>query len=182
MANFFTADHHFGHANIIKYTGRPYENAWFMDRDLKRRWNGIISRNDNVYHLGDLCFPRGRDMQNFVESLNGRIVLIKGNHDKKKTLDAVDEWHANLPLKIGGYNCVLNHRPVYPKGTPDPYGDHDKSIDPDEWDFILCGHVHEKWLWNGKSFNVGVDVHRFWPLCEDEVINFLEERMQCTIL
>lgn len=34
MAVFFTSDTHFGHANIIKYCGRPYRDVTQMDAEV----------------------------------------------------------------------------------------------------------------------------------------------------
>jgi calcineurin-like phosphoesterase family protein len=34
----FTADHHFGHANIIGFCNRPFSDVMEMDAELMRRW------------------------------------------------------------------------------------------------------------------------------------------------
>ena len=41
-------------------------------------------------------------------------------------------------------------------------------------EFVLCGHVHEKWLWLGNNFNVGVDCHNFAPISIDTVKDHLK--------
>ena len=50
---FFTSDHHFGHANIIQFSNRPFENVEAMNRAMIERWNEKVSPEDEVYHLGD---------------------------------------------------------------------------------------------------------------------------------
>jgi hypothetical protein len=35
------SDHHFGHSNIIRYSGRPHSSVGEMNLDLTRRWNEI---------------------------------------------------------------------------------------------------------------------------------------------
>ena len=56
MNRYFTADTHFGHGNIIKYCNRPFKNHLEMDDELIRRWNNVVSNEDEVYHLGDFEF------------------------------------------------------------------------------------------------------------------------------
>ena len=52
---FFTADTHFGHANIIKYTNRPFDSPNHMDDILIANWNAVVGPDDEVYHLGDFA-------------------------------------------------------------------------------------------------------------------------------
>ena len=52
---FITADLHLGHANIIRYCGRPYRDVNEMNEDLIRRWNSVVSDNDRVFFLGDFA-------------------------------------------------------------------------------------------------------------------------------
>jgi len=59
---------------------------------------------------------------------------------------------------------------------PDPYRDHDKNIDPDQFDFIISGHIHEKRYWTGKSFNCGVDLHDYFPYSESELLSILQTK------
>ena len=48
MALFFTADTHFGHANIIRYCGRPFADAAAMDGALIAIWNAAVAPGDTV--------------------------------------------------------------------------------------------------------------------------------------
>ena len=102
-----TADNHFSHYNIIKYTKRPCQTVWEMNKVMTERWNSLVKPEDTVFHLGDLCFHNKIDPKDLVKKLNGRIVLIKGNHDRKRTLNAVAEWHKNLPIIIGEFKCIV---------------------------------------------------------------------------
>ena len=81
-------------------------------------------------------------------------------------------------MQIGVYKCLLNHKPIYPPGTPDPYNDHDKNINPKGFDFFITGHIHQKRLWTGRSLNVGVDMHDFYPISEERVIELLRARAE----
>lgn len=169
----FTSDHHFGHRNIIKYCSRPYRGTSDMDKDLLRRWNGTVSREDTVYCLGDMSFNPKR----YVGKLNGRIVLIQGNHDARKHNGLYQEAHDWKSLKIGGFKCLLNHRPI---GVSDPF--EKRQWQPSkqlsaafgQHDFVICGHVHEKWFVNGKNVNVGVDIWGMTPISEARLLDCLK--------
>lgn len=80
MKTYFTADTHFGHANIIKYCNRPFANAEEMDEKLILNWNTVVMPGDTVYHLGDfsLGFKPAHD---YLKRLNGNIIFCWGNHD-----------------------------------------------------------------------------------------------------
>lgn len=74
----FTSDTHFNHANIIKYCNRPFSSIQEMNETIINNWNSVVTKDDTVYHLGDFAFGK---VNEFANKLNGKIVLIKGNHD-----------------------------------------------------------------------------------------------------
>ena len=79
----FTSDTHFFHENIIFLNNRPYKSVQEMNEDLIHKWNTVVGLNDIVYHLGDVgmkCSPERLNL--LLKRLNGKIHLIKGNHDK----------------------------------------------------------------------------------------------------
>ena len=80
---FFTGDLHFGHANVIAFDNRPFESVEEMDAELIRRWNNKVGKGDLTYVLGDMIWKaRNDDAPELIKSLNGQIILIKGNHDR----------------------------------------------------------------------------------------------------
>lgn len=164
------SDTHFGHSNIIRYCRRPYRDAQEMDEDLVRRWNAKVDPDDTVYHLGDVLFSAsspvfkrvgGEDKgpRRVLERLNGKIVLIQGNHDRRSHNDLYHEAHKSLSVQVGPHLCLFHH---YPLGVSDPFEKrkHDPSLleEAERHDFVVCGHVHEKWWVNGRNLNVGIDV------------------------
>ena len=46
---YFTADLHFGHANIIKFCNRPFKSVEDMDKTLIRNWNETVQPDDEIY-------------------------------------------------------------------------------------------------------------------------------------
>lgn len=77
-----TADSHFSHKNIIAYESRPFLNTEEMDERLIESWNANIKENDLVFHMGDLFFGNKEKQFEIAKRLNGRKILILGNHDK----------------------------------------------------------------------------------------------------
>ena len=75
---FFTSDTHFGHANVIKHSTRPFASIEDMDEALIVNWNAWVAPKDTVYHLGDFAW---RDALKYRDRLNGNIALIVGNHE-----------------------------------------------------------------------------------------------------
>src|SRR5690606_36562794 len=67
----FTSDHHFGHANIIKFCNRPYADADEMDRALVEKWNDVVGPDDMVFHLGDFTLGGGIVAERYFRQLQG---------------------------------------------------------------------------------------------------------------
>ncbi len=84
MAVYFTADTHWGHANITKYCNRPFANVDEMDHKLLENVNAVVKPGDTLYHLGDFSF-RGRNPSHYRDQIACQnIILIMGNHDKRQ--------------------------------------------------------------------------------------------------
>ncbi len=76
-----------------------------------------------------------------------------------------------MPIKIAEFNCYMIHTPIDPKGQYKKGREPDFTI-LDRYDFVICGHVHEKWKVSGKNVNVGVDIWKK-PVHIDELARFL---------
>jgi Predicted phosphoesterase or phosphohydrolase len=80
--SYVISDTHFNHANIIRYCRRPFTGAEEMNRVLLRNWNYRVKETDEVYFLGDLAYgPVIHPAEYYLSRLNGKIVLVAGNHD-----------------------------------------------------------------------------------------------------
>jgi calcineurin-like phosphoesterase family protein len=86
-----------------------------MHIGLINNWNSVVSANDEVFILGDFSF-RGVTRTNLILSqLNGRKILIQGNHDSGCKNSSFDEKYFNLTLDLGGHTVELSHFPKTPK-------------------------------------------------------------------
>lgn len=160
MKTFFTADLHLGHTNILRYANRPFKTIEEMDEAIIERWNKKIQPGDRVFLVGDFAFRNGL---RYRARLNGRITLIRGNHDKPHRLRGVFEDVYDLfTFKEKDFIIVLCHFALR------------------VWDrshfgaWHLFGHSHGKLPGLGKSFDVGVDAHNFEPRSLDEIVAIMK--------
>ena len=81
--NRYISDLHFGHANVIRFDGRPFADTKQMEEVLIDNWNGVVTEKDTTFILGDFCWGTEPEWKRIVPQLNGDKVLIRGNHDLK---------------------------------------------------------------------------------------------------
>lgn len=179
MTNWFTSDHHFGHAKIIVYCDRPFDSVEQMNEELVDNWNELVKSTDTVYYLGDFSLKTSA-MEQYAPRLNGRKILVAGNHDGchpcnhdgklgqlslyKKHFDEVHEeleWNGLL-LHHMPYHDAVDHR--YPEYRP-----------IDDGRILLHGHVHQRWTTSGRQINVGVDVWDYLPVHEDQILELVNK-------
>lgn len=181
MNTWFTSDLHLGHASVIKFCNRPFQDVIEMDNHLIRTWNKMVKPDDYVYVLGDVSFYAPSVGVSLIRLLAGRKILIKGNHDKysltqyRMCFDAVLE---EAKIKLEGHYFQLSHFPYAPsleeQATMEPhylrYLDR-RPVDRGSW--LLCGHIHEKWKTHKRMINVGVDVWNYQPVSTSQILKLL---------
>lgn len=149
---YFTADTHFSHANILKYSNRPFRNVNEMDEAILFNINELVKEADTLYILGDFAFGSTNLYLNRINCKN--IIRIKGSHDRD----------ISQP-----YMLVIE-----PEGLLDEYGNQ-RSISlchyaMRTWDkshyasWHLYGHSHCNLEPYGLSFDVGVDCWDYKPI------------------
>ena len=52
----FTSDTHFGHANVLKFSERPWDDIYDMNHALIENINACAEPSDELYILGDFSF------------------------------------------------------------------------------------------------------------------------------
>ena len=55
-STWFISDTHFSHANIVRYSKRPFTDVETHDQVLIDNWNRHVGQGDDVYFLGDFAF------------------------------------------------------------------------------------------------------------------------------
>lgn len=63
-----------------------------MNSDIIVKWNSIINKDDDVYFLGDFSLTGKGLRDEILNSLNGKIYFIRGNHDDIKNAHERFEW------------------------------------------------------------------------------------------
>lgn len=80
----FTGDFHLGHANIIRYCGRPFPTIEEIDQAILKRLNASVKANDILYFLGDFCIGNQARILECRRRIRGKkIFAAPGNHDKQ---------------------------------------------------------------------------------------------------
>jgi calcineurin-like phosphoesterase family protein len=157
MATYFVADQHYFHEGIIRLCARPFDNARQMNDALRTAHNAVVKNDDDVIFLGDFAHRAGdpNELRKLFDSLNGRKILVPGNHDGPATLGLPWAQPAKdiLLCSAESTRLVLCHFalrvwPSMHKGST----------------LHLFGHSHGRLPGNDKSMDIGVDVMGWAPV------------------
>lgn len=163
---YFTADQHYYHNKIIEYEDRPYPSEKQMRKDLIVKHNQVVSRTDEVFHVGDFAMVGTSQWERIgavLKHLNGTHHLIIGNHDECNWDKYINVGFASVHSAMwwdqDGIACV-----------------HDPSawtITKHSFPILICGHIHSLFTIIEKDdtivINVGVDVNAFKPVSLTEI-------------
>ena len=184
----FTADTHFGHDNIIPMCNRPFMTAadrdvWknhkqnkesipsalklrleqagrLMDETLIKNWNDTVAPDDDVWFLGDFHKSNRSSPGDYLRQLNGRLYLIKGNHDTDQCANH-SKWvfqRSYAELRTGKDFLIMCHYAM--RVWNGSY--HGQNIQ-------LHGHSHGKLFPLPMQCDVGVDCWNFRPISLDQI-------------
>lgn len=180
---FFTGDLHFGHENVLRFDGRPFQTVEEMDAELIRRWNNKVGKGDLVYVLGDLIWKtKNDDAPGLLRRLNGQIILIKGNHDRflynakaKAVLAGVKDYDdIAVTLEDGTMKrCILSHYfiPMYNGHRYEAIHLHAHSHFTDEadWEIDFTDRLNAAGI-RSEVYNVGCMYWNYEPVTLDEIL------------
>ena len=154
---------------------RPYKTIKEYCDDQIRIWNEQASKDDVIYHLGDMCNYNGTEKDflpglMLVQEVNAKVILIMGNNEERvmqycfeNNFEKFRDFcirHGFLDVKqndtisIDGTKLYLVHRP----------------IDCKPGMLNLYGHVHRQGgIWSPYGFNICTDVNHFRLYSENDI-------------
>jgi calcineurin-like phosphoesterase family protein len=137
MTIWFSSDHHFHHANIIKYADRPFADPAEMNHFIVKQHNAYVQPSDHWYCLGDVTMERdnqGRGLH-ILDGMHGHKRLIMGNHDhyhvkhylkyfeKVMAMQRMDDlWFMHVPChpsNVGRCSGIV-HGHIHQNPSPPP--------------------------------------------------------------
>ena len=166
--NYYIADPHFGHQNIISLCHRPFDSVENMNEIMINNWNKRIKDSDDVYIIGDLFF-RINNVEDILNRLKGRKHLIVGNHDYAWLNDSNRQSFVSINDYLEIHDC--NHRIVLSHYPMLAYHRQSKA-------YMIHGHIHNDTLFDywhvlvkrERILNAGVDINHFMPVTFNELL------------
>ena len=163
-----------------------------MDQALMENYCSVVKDTDIVYFLGDHVMGNRMEGLAKIKSLPGTKIAIRGNHDYDHSIHPQkvrDKW---IPIYRDTFDIVIDSwsiiqtwhdRVIKMCHFPTTFQfDGDKKYsayrpDIDDCDWLLCGHVHNAWKVQpeNKTVNVGVDVHNYRPVSQEELLELMRQ-------
>lgn len=150
------SDTHFFHTKLSDEFGqRPQGFTETTIKALQR----MLEPQDTLIHLGDLILAEHDKLKGIMDSIAGRKILVRGNHDRKSASWYEDRgFHFACDCFALG-SLVFTHRPLHPDKFP-----HGVRIN-------VHGHLHNKmhreppaWLDPGGIHRLFCLEHGYTPI------------------
>lgn len=162
---FYISDTHFGHANILTFEGvegkpcRVFDSVEEMDETMVDNWNAVVGPQDTIYHLGDVAIKR--KALHILERLNGRKILIKGNHDIFKLKDYLPHFK-DIRSYVVRDKMIFSHIPIC-------------EFSMERFRVNVHGHTHTFNLPDPRYINICVEQINYTPLHHDQIVEMVEK-------
>lgn len=141
---YYISDCHFFHKALnTKMDIRGFDSVEQMNEHMIAQWNLKVRKNDEVVILGDFSWGSAQETQEVLDRLQGKLYLIKGNHDRflsDKEFDASRfVWIKDYAeLNENKRKVVLCH---YPIACYNGQYRHNEEGNPKT--YMLHGHIHQ---------------------------------------
>ena len=179
---FATSDLHFCHNREFIWGARGFKSIEEHDAEIIKRWNEVVTAEDDVYILGDLMLGDNAHGIHCLSQLNGKLHILTGNHctsARQKlyhTLENMVEFcGCATTIKYKKKQLYLSHYPTITSNM---------EANPHQAVFNLYGHTHQTTnFYNGQPFmyHVGVDSHNCYPVLLDDIITEIKNEINACI-
>ena len=167
-----TSDAHFSHIQSFVWEARGYKSPEHMNEEQVRKWNEVVSKEDEVWFLGDGMMNDNVTGVDCFRKLNGKIHIVCGNHDSPARITLYRRLGYDVQdakrLEYKKKNFLLTHEPAITsngrfKGWRDTVNIH--------------GHTHQTENFTdgyALMYHAGVDSHDGYPVLLDDIIEEME--------
>ena len=113
---YFVSDLHLFH-KLVHWKYRKHNPSIDdMNEEIVLNWNKTVRSKDIVYVIGDVTFGKFDETKAIVSRLNGKKILIRGNHDERfSSKDWIDIGFSDVrdifTIKIDKEKYILSHFP-----------------------------------------------------------------------
>lgn len=171
---FFISDTHFGHSNCLNFKRkdgsplREFKDVNEMHEIMITRWNSVVKPQDKVYHLGDVAMNK-QALINVLPKLNGKKILIMGNHDIYGSNVYLQYFADVRAYKVfNEYSIIASHIPI-----------HSESLY--RYKLNVHGHLHSDRVMinddidtvDNRYLCVSVENFNYTPVSMEEILTFV---------
>jgi calcineurin-like phosphoesterase family protein len=173
-----------------------------MNEAILYNINSKVGQEDELWILGDIAMGNIDYTLKLVEKIIcSNITIVAGNHDRchpvngekyVKWVERYEELHNVKSLYLENTIFTFPNTDVTVQVSHFPYGSFDNSYTPraedveskkdryekwrptDNGEWLLCGHVHEKWRQKDKQINVGIDAWGGSPVSAKQLLSLID--------
>jgi calcineurin-like phosphoesterase family protein len=180
---FVISDHHLGHTNSWEKFKledgsplRPFTSNEEMNETMIERHNTKVKEQDTVYFLGDVVI--NKKYLELVKRMNGRKILVRGNHDIFKDEEYREVGFEQLHgVRVFVDKFILSHIPLHPDCVTERFRvnvhGHLHANQVMSWQVIDEDIVYKP---DPRYFCACVEQTDFTPLHFDEVEQRIQQR------
>ena len=179
---FTCSDLHFNHLSAIQYCPGRGSTVEEMNEKIISNWNELVSPDDKTIIVGDVAMGKIVEAPPLIRRLNGKKILVRGNHDKTlvKMIQGHFEEYGDLFETITfqyemthkvddvKHQIVFAHFPFY------HWAGQDRGV------INLFGHLHSapdnRFISPYKQMDVGIDGNYLKPYLLDDVVRIVRAR------
>ena len=174
-----TSDYHFNHNREFIWKARGFDSVEQMNEWIVFHHNKMVQPDDDVYVLGDLMLGDSVKGIECVKRLNGKLHIVRGNHDTDRRWELYTELHNAVEMQNAIYLKYKKHH-FYMSHYPTLTGNLEKES-LTQMTLNLYGHTHQKdnfYMDMPYMYHVGVDSHDCKPVLLDDIIKEMRQKVE----